>query len=68
MNPKLPLKPDPDKVLRLFREGHNTYSIARLLVATEPAVMRALIKAREAHRAKISSALSTQRKSPVEGQ
>ena len=47
---KLPPKPEPDHVLRLFREGYNTYDIARILTATEPSVTRALHKAMDTRR------------------
>jgi hypothetical protein len=67
MTMKLPLKPDPEEVWHLFRAGHDTYDIARMLVSTEPAVMRALIEAREAHYyAKDNPAVPSQRQSPLE--
>lgn len=66
---RLPRKPDPERVLRLFRAGHNTYDIARMLVTTEPAVIKALVEAREARRvAKAYSPFSPERKPPVEGE
>ena len=65
----LPRKPDPVRVYRLFRAGYNTYDIARMLVSTEPVVMKVLLEAREARRvAKAYSPFSPERKSPVEGQ
>jgi len=68
MTMKLPLKPDPEEVWHLFRAGHDTYDIARILVSTEPAVMRALIEAREAHyHAKNHPAVPPERQSPMEG-
>jgi hypothetical protein len=58
---KLPPKPEPDHVLRLFRQGYNTYDIARILTATEPSVTRALHKAMDARRDKDRAPLPAQR-------
>ena len=69
MKKMLPRKPNPNRVFELFREGYNTYDIARMLLLTEPVVMRLLLEAREARRvAKAHSPLSSQRKPPVEGE
>lgn len=69
MKKMLPRKPNPNRVFELFREGYNTYDIARMLLLTEPVVMRLLLEAREARRvAKADAPLSPQRKPPVEGQ
>ena len=65
----LPRRPNPNRVFELFREGYNTYDIARMLLLTEPVVMRLLLEAREARRVtKAHSTLSPKRKPPVEGQ
>lgn len=63
---KLPPKPEPNRVLRLFRQGYNTYDIARILTATEPSVTRALHQAMDARHAKDTPALPAQRQSALE--
>jgi hypothetical protein len=69
MQKMLPRRPNPNRVFELFREGYNTYDIARMLLLTEPVVMRLLLEAREARRvAKANSPLPSQRKPPVEGE